>query len=327
MSNYKRNAYGYCGHYKDCYLKSSLEYIYVRYLESLSITWQYEPRQFILSDGVGYKPDFLLADGTYVEIKGDFNYWQDLPKIKRFEKEFGYTIFLLTEPDLRKLLRTTNLRFDVLRKEWKETATLHMKRDGENNPRYGVACSDQTKKKIGLKALARMADPEYKKKWLKGALSWSRKGINRGHRVARIQKNCQRCGTLFEVAPYQQKRIYCSQQCNCEAMSQKGADAEKKKREPINSQIKEIAIAFAKENQDQILTAHFNRISVLLDPMFKQIEKEVGVKDKRTISKAIVGKPSSRKEMLRYLQSFIENVRGTIANEEAIELGDKKPLG
>jgi hypothetical protein len=40
-----------------------------------------------------------------------------------------------------------------------------------------------------------------------------------------------------------------------------------------------------------------------------------------------VGKPSGRKEFLYYLKSHMQNVRGATTNYEAVELGDKKPLG
>ncbi len=41
----------------------------------------------------------------------------------------------------------------------------------------------------------------------------------------------------------------------------------------------------------------------------------------------VVGKPSSRKEMLYYLRSYVQNVRGATGNLEPVELEDKKPLG
>jgi hypothetical protein len=52
------NGRTYSGFYKGYYLKSSLEYIYARYLDYLEVEWVYEPKTFQLSNGGSYKPDF-----------------------------------------------------------------------------------------------------------------------------------------------------------------------------------------------------------------------------------------------------------------------------
>ena len=65
--------YGYSGFYGEHCLRSSLEYIYARYLDYMNIGWKYEHKIYILSNEVGYKPDFLLENGEFVEIKGVFN--------------------------------------------------------------------------------------------------------------------------------------------------------------------------------------------------------------------------------------------------------------
>lgn len=75
------------------YFKSSYELAYAKYLDSNNIGWSYEP-VYILSDGTNILPDFLLDNGTVVEIKG---YFRPDAKIKwnRFCNEY---------PDLNKLL-------------------------------------------------------------------------------------------------------------------------------------------------------------------------------------------------------------------------------
>ena len=98
------NGRTYCGHYKGNYLKSTLEYIYARYLDYMGISWEYEVKTFYLSTGGSYKPDFVLSDGSYVEVKGGFNYKIDLPRIKSFEKEYGVTVKIIQENDLRRIV-------------------------------------------------------------------------------------------------------------------------------------------------------------------------------------------------------------------------------
>lgn len=76
-------------------MKSTWEVKYACYLDSMGVSWQYEP-SFILSDGRVYLPDFQLNNGDIIEIKGymredAMNKWQ------MFCKEY---------PDLKKSLIT-----------------------------------------------------------------------------------------------------------------------------------------------------------------------------------------------------------------------------
>jgi hypothetical protein len=80
------NGRTYCGHYKGYYLKSTLEYIYARYLDYMEIEWDYEVQTFELSTGGSYKPDFRLSNGSYVEIKGTFNYPIDYLAFRHLSK-------------------------------------------------------------------------------------------------------------------------------------------------------------------------------------------------------------------------------------------------
>lgn len=157
------NGRTYCGYYKGYYLKSTLEYIYARYLDYMGIQWQYEVKTYELSNGGSYKPDFVLADGSYVEIKGGFNYETDLPRINIFEQDYGVSVKILQEKDLRRLIRSTPFVFEQLKQEWKQTAKgLGMDISGVNNPRHGVKASEITRTKIAQKAKSRMQDTHYK---------------------------------------------------------------------------------------------------------------------------------------------------------------------
>lgn len=59
-------------------LRSSYELAYANWMDSQGIDWEYEPK-FILSNGLGFCPDFRLKDGTIVEVKG---FWTEKAKAK-----------------------------------------------------------------------------------------------------------------------------------------------------------------------------------------------------------------------------------------------------
>ena len=165
------NGRTYCGHYKGHYLKSTLEYIYARYLDYIGVEWRYEVQTFELSTGGSYKPDFLLADGSYVEIKGGFNYETDLPRIKTFEQDYQVSVKVIQEKDLRQLIHSTPFVFEHLKRVWKDIAQgLGMDTSGVNNPRHGVKASEVTRAKIAQKAKSRLQDPEYKQRWTESRL-------------------------------------------------------------------------------------------------------------------------------------------------------------
>lgn len=79
------------------YMKSKWEASYARWLDLQNLTWQYEP-EFKLSNGKIYLPDFLLEDGTVVEIKG---YFRPDAKVK-------WDMFCAEYPDTKKSLLQKN---------------------------------------------------------------------------------------------------------------------------------------------------------------------------------------------------------------------------
>lgn len=323
------NGRTYCGHYKGYYLKSTLEYIYARYLDYMGIQWQYEVKTYELSNGGSYKPDFLLANGSYVEIKGGFNYETDLPRIKVFEKDYGTTVQVLQEKDLRQIIRSTPFVFEHLKKEWKQKAKqLGMDTSGSNNPRYGVRASESTRAKISQKAKARMQDSQYKHKWIE-AQKKSEKVKRQTERLKQynIQRSyqvfvtCQHCNQEFE-ALYRKNRPqkYCSYRCSIDANHSKTLSE-------TSEAMKEIAFEFAKTYPNEIMLCKLNKIKPLLDPFYKEVFTRFGIRDKRTIAKALLGQQTNRKAILYYFRSLVEKVLGANANNEALELEDKEPLG
>lgn len=54
-----------------CYFRSSWEANFARYLNFIQKIWLYEPKQFVLSNGRTYTPDFFVPnENVYYEIKG-----------------------------------------------------------------------------------------------------------------------------------------------------------------------------------------------------------------------------------------------------------------
>jgi predicted nuclease of restriction endonuclease-like RecB superfamily len=75
----------------EIFMKSHWEAAYARWLDLFNIAWQYEP-EFKLQNGKIYLPDFLLEDGSVVEIKGYFRpdakvkwdmFCEEYPNIKK----------------------------------------------------------------------------------------------------------------------------------------------------------------------------------------------------------------------------------------------------
>lgn len=319
--------YGYSGVYKGYYLRSSLEYIYARYLDYKGISWTYESATYTLSNGVRYKPDFLLETEQYVEIKGVFNYAHDLPKIKQFQAEFKAQVVVIQEKDLRSLIKSTPFVFEQLRREWKSQAKVRgMEISGQRNPMYGITQSEDTRAKIAAKAKARFQDPVFRAKFLnsdrKRRYHESRKGVKTGPLVERVSIICKYCGTEFWVTPGMARRKgkqFCSYTCSVNAQHGKTATT--------GLEIREQVLAFALDHAEDLFSVKLNKLKPLFAPLYNSIAEQHGIIDIRTICQTVVGKPCSRKELLFFLRAYVENVRGTTANQEAVELGDKKPLG
>lgn|SRR3990167_1383130 len=73
------------------FLRSSWEANFCRYLKSLNISYEYEPQVFVFDKfkhgTVSYCPDFKLADGSWVEVKG-FMDGKSKTQLRRFKKYY-----------------------------------------------------------------------------------------------------------------------------------------------------------------------------------------------------------------------------------------------
>lgn len=104
-------AKGYSGYYKNVYLRSSYEYAFAMYLDSKSVTWAYEAKEYEL-DNVTYIPGFFIYDDKgetvrVVEVKSS------LPKeLKKAEYRkqamknlYNIDVEIITYKDLLKIYR------------------------------------------------------------------------------------------------------------------------------------------------------------------------------------------------------------------------------
>ena len=303
--------YGYSGFYGEHCLRSSLEYIYARYLDYMKIGWTYEPKTYLLSNEVRYKPDFVLEDGSYVEIKGVFNYQTDLPKIHQFESDYNVKVTILQETDLRQLIKNTPFVFEHLKQEWKSHAKVRgMNNFGKRNPMYGVSQSETTKAKIKAKAKARFADPVFKEKFISSpkrkAYHESRKGKKTGELAPRFLITCDFCQNSFEVVPHKaSKRHFCSTSCAVQLRRGKAITTD--------SDIQKLAYAFALDYYEELTTVKLNNLKSVFQILQASIHEHSNIQDIRTISRIVTGAPCSRKELLYHLREYAQKVRGATA--------------
>jgi hypothetical protein len=223
-------------------------------------------------------------------------------------------VFILQEKDLRQLIKPTPFVFEHLKQEWKAQAKVRgMHSFGERNPMYGIAQSEDTRAKISAKARARFQDPVFREKFMNSERRRryfeSRRGVKTGSSVEKIALTCEFCGVVYRVmlgiAKRKNKR-FCSYVCSVNAQHGKTATTD--------LEIQQKVLSFALSRANELFTVKLNRLKPLFQPLYESIAKEHGIVDIRTICHAVTGKACSRKELLFYLRSYVENVRGTTAN-------------
>lgn len=78
-NQYSRCKKGKRSDLEGVYFRSAWEANYARILNYLSMAWEFEPETFDVGESETYTPDFKLADGSFVEIKG---WWTEIGKRK-----------------------------------------------------------------------------------------------------------------------------------------------------------------------------------------------------------------------------------------------------
>ena len=103
--NNGKKKFSYIGENEEIYhMRSTWEIKYANYLDSKNILWQYESKQFHLSNGKRYCPDFFLPElNEYHEIKGYLSNTAH-EKITLFKAEYPNIMFkILDKPILQQI--------------------------------------------------------------------------------------------------------------------------------------------------------------------------------------------------------------------------------
>lgn len=124
---FKNNSRGIQGYYLSknngyVWLRSTYEYIYLKWLDKNNINFKYELNNFKLSDGTSYRPDFFIYDDDnnlshIVEIKGYFD--NRTYKTKLLENEYNIKVIVIKD-----ILQYTDKSYDINLKEWKKCRLL-----------------------------------------------------------------------------------------------------------------------------------------------------------------------------------------------------------
>ena len=83
---------------KKLWLRSTWEYIFVKWLDKHNKKYEYEHKQYKLSDGSSYRPDFLVEEnGSFyiIDVKG--YKLNNLYKTKLLEKEFNIKVVVIDD--------------------------------------------------------------------------------------------------------------------------------------------------------------------------------------------------------------------------------------
>lgn len=318
---------GYGGFYKNVYLRSSLEFAYAYYLDSLNKVWEYEKEIYDL-ENYSYKPDFFIYEDNklveIVEIKGEGNFILGEEKVRCLQDKIGVKIVLLTYKDILKLYQEKMpIRYHKAKDIWINEYGASLQNNyntGKMNPMYGVKQKEATRAIIGEKARIRFQDPEYKKRFKESickrmADPEERKKLSLAakarYNTASRTIICKTCGKEYEFLDYValKNRKFCSLECAGKYNIKKATEGyEKNNRERKNNVINYM-YSWVLDNKDIVNSTPLNKIKTNLEPMLKEIEREYGVKDFRVLSRYIFKEDRGRKELLQHLKEYIsENV-------------------
>lgn len=113
-----KNSTGIQGRYKNYWLRSSYEYIYVKWMEKNNIVFKSEPTKFKLDNGQYYTPDFAIYENNtltkYVEIKGKV-FDNNLHKPEMLSIQIGKPVVVIDD-----ILPYCEINYERSLKEWKK---------------------------------------------------------------------------------------------------------------------------------------------------------------------------------------------------------------
>jgi hypothetical protein len=302
---------GYAGFYKGYYLRSSYEYAYARYLDYNLINWGYEDKEFDIKYKV-YKPDFFLYDNhgnllKIVEIKSrDLKAKEVAIKaLKALNSIYKIDIELVSYEELLKLYKEMPVSLTSVITSWveSENTTVNKSAKGALNAHYNLKHSDVTKKKIGEHTKKLWESDSFAKQRMLMGLRNSGLAQKGKIKIPREIRQCQKCGKSYTILISSTQK-FCSNTCAGEVAIKLATEAYVIKRSEIHSQIKNFIIVWSKENKDLVRTTKLNKIKTTITPLLHEIERKFGVKDFRSISKAVFGIDKGRKELIRFMKNI-----------------------
>lgn len=304
----------YQGWFKGRYLRSSYEYIYALYLESLKADWDSETQIYQLRDRK-YKPDFFIKtiNGLkLVEVKSSKPL--EMQKAKdcalQMKEIFNFEVEIVGIQEIKKICDLLNIDFYKTVQEWKIISQETNTYKGERNPHFGLKHTDKTKDVLSQKGKSRWNSysDEVKYKLMSGLrkgrdLQISTTGIPK---KPRVNKKCIVCGKPFTVIDSKKgkEKLYCSLQCSCSINSKAGIQRQLENKDQRNKNIREIALLWVENNSDIVMQCPKNEISTRLIEMLKLIPSE-SVPEERLRMVCYAFGLISRKELLKYFQEYL----------------------
>lgn len=98
-----------CKNGNSIYMRSAYELMFAEILDNRNVIWKYEPKIFKLKDGVRYKPDFLINNDEWYEVKGLIT--ESAKNKMSLFKSLGYKLILITLEDIEKEHPLTYYKF------------------------------------------------------------------------------------------------------------------------------------------------------------------------------------------------------------------------
>ena len=214
---------------KKLFLRSKLEYIYASYLDSIKQKYSTEDNIYLINDK-SYKPDFFLYDNNnnlikIVEVKDRELYAEE------YRTQFSKYFFSISIPyEVLVVTKKFAMEKNIDVENWiqKSIQNKNSNYRGVNNPRYGMKCSDETKRKISEKAKERLKNQEFKNKQIYNFTKrlYTDEGIKKhiemcknrekNKRLSRINEyyhTCAICGDKFFINPSNTNKT-CSKDCS-----------------------------------------------------------------------------------------------------------------
>lgn len=311
---------GYAGFYNGHYIRGSYEYVMTKILLEKNDLYIYEDETYYLKTlNAYYKPDFTIYDKyldivKIIEVKSGM----EIELIKAYEKanamtkEYGIKVEIYTLEELKNEANYLGLNVNHMIHDWinkySTTNSSHVC-NGDNNPMYGNKHSCETKKLLSEKSKKLWQEKrEYIiRRTKEGMSNVDMKTIvaNSNRHFAEYEERvCKYCNNKFKVNKISNKK-FCDLQCankyNLPNMPKKVSNL------PTDFIVEEIN-SIAIKNKTVVLETPLNRITNTINLLFGDLMEQYEIKDERTLINQYLGHKGYRKEFIKALKEYLENV-------------------